>query len=542
MLSAYLDDDLSHQERELVEAAVAADDQVAWRLESLRQTVQLLSNLPDIAPTRSFMLNESMVGDITTARRQAAARRRAQTPATVPALATPHQNTLPATGGYPSTTHMGTHTGETSSGLGTRFRAGWRAFWHGGNPLLRNLATVSLVLTIFVAGADTLLTQPASPASPRAVIMQQEPQAASAPAGEAAAMPDMAADSAAEAEIAASDMTGDTAAEQPGADDTDLAASEPTSEQSAGAVAIMRSMPADDATPATEQDQETEEPAAIAAMAEPALATPALADGATGDAEAGAPTQELAPIEEATIAETTGEEDAGAIDEGGFGDADIAAPLILQGEATGMGSGGDGTAGGMGGGGGGDEPGPRGGGRDGDGTTSSEFVPTTPDPSAAFATGMLTESTTEESLVESATESAPEARIAADDEASIGDAEKFDADEAQDTESSTLAATSLPTEDSIAENSTAGQETDAPVEEAERVAILAAPPAAATETATSAVSAPAPTGQESEQPSPVTESGQPVPTSELGRVLTWIQWGLMVVAATFGLLWWRSRD
>src|SRR5262245_17931765 len=56
LLSAYIDGEVTEQERALVEAAIAADEEVAWRLDSLRQTVSLLHDLPELALPRSFTL------------------------------------------------------------------------------------------------------------------------------------------------------------------------------------------------------------------------------------------------------------------------------------------------------------------------------------------------------------------------------------------------------------------------------------------------------------------------------------------------------
>ena len=63
LLSAYIDNAVTEQERNLVEAAVAADAEVAWRLDTLQQTVQLLHALPELALPRSFTIQESFLLD-----------------------------------------------------------------------------------------------------------------------------------------------------------------------------------------------------------------------------------------------------------------------------------------------------------------------------------------------------------------------------------------------------------------------------------------------------------------------------------------------
>ncbi|MEZ4863181.1 MAG: hypothetical protein R3C14_17815 [Caldilineaceae bacterium] len=58
LLSAYIDDAVTEEERTLIESAIAADPKVAWQVESLRQTVHLLQTLPALALPRSFTLDE----------------------------------------------------------------------------------------------------------------------------------------------------------------------------------------------------------------------------------------------------------------------------------------------------------------------------------------------------------------------------------------------------------------------------------------------------------------------------------------------------
>ena len=69
LLSAYLDDAVTDQERVLVEAAVATDRNIAWRLETLKHTILLLNGLPEMAVPRSFALQQAQVGDVLSERR-----------------------------------------------------------------------------------------------------------------------------------------------------------------------------------------------------------------------------------------------------------------------------------------------------------------------------------------------------------------------------------------------------------------------------------------------------------------------------------------
>jgi len=56
MLSAFIDNVLPENEHKFVEAAIKADAEVAWRVQSLRQTVAYLNELPELALPRSFAL------------------------------------------------------------------------------------------------------------------------------------------------------------------------------------------------------------------------------------------------------------------------------------------------------------------------------------------------------------------------------------------------------------------------------------------------------------------------------------------------------
>lgn len=61
LLSAYLDGEVTAQERAQVERALAQDPETAWRLESLQQTVTLVKALPRVNLPRSFTLREADV-------------------------------------------------------------------------------------------------------------------------------------------------------------------------------------------------------------------------------------------------------------------------------------------------------------------------------------------------------------------------------------------------------------------------------------------------------------------------------------------------
>jgi hypothetical protein len=163
LLSAYLDGVVSAEEKVLIEAAVATEPGIAWRLETLRQTVQLLRTLPEVALPRSFALSEASlaVGQDGVAALQSA-------PVMHPRIDIPQ----PA----------------------TRWRAlleAWRAFWQMGSPMLRNAAAVSfalfLVLTVGDFGFDNVLSKPRAANRPTLAVSISTPvQAASVERAEGA--------------------------------------------------------------------------------------------------------------------------------------------------------------------------------------------------------------------------------------------------------------------------------------------------------------------------------------------------------------------
>ncbi len=72
LVAAYVDGDVTTEERQRVEAAMATSEQVAWEVNTLRQTVELLQDLPSVPLPRSFTLTEDQVADVLQERRSLA--------------------------------------------------------------------------------------------------------------------------------------------------------------------------------------------------------------------------------------------------------------------------------------------------------------------------------------------------------------------------------------------------------------------------------------------------------------------------------------
>lgn len=154
LLSAYLDDEVTVEERALVEAAIAADPAIAWQVESLRQTVQLLQALPPLALPRAFTL------DTVTAEGQVIkAVTVVQAEPVQPRAVNPRPVAKPTTAEQQNTW--------------------WQWFlqiWQGGNLQLRNAAAVAftLLIVLFASNrlvAPTYLRSPAAIPAPAAKVV-----------------------------------------------------------------------------------------------------------------------------------------------------------------------------------------------------------------------------------------------------------------------------------------------------------------------------------------------------------------------------------
>lgn len=156
LLSAYLDEAVTAEEKLLIEAAVADEPALAWRLETLRQTVQLVRMLPAIALPRSFTLNQ------------------------LPGVA--HQPAA-ALAGASSARRPATAMPQPAGGLAALWQ-GWRSFWQLGSPLLRNAAAVSLALFLFLVVGDAVGSTPFGqrPESATAPVAAEAPAPAALPA------------------------------------------------------------------------------------------------------------------------------------------------------------------------------------------------------------------------------------------------------------------------------------------------------------------------------------------------------------------------
>ncbi len=288
LLSAYIDNAVTAQERKLVEAASAADAEIAWRLDSLRQTVNLLHGLPEIPLPRSFVLQESQVMEAAPPRRPAS---RAQ-------------------------------SGSTS--FLDRFSRGWRSFWQPGNPVLRNAAAAALVLLLVLAGGDALLGDLSfgrglqAPAGGDLAMSEAAPIQFAEPAAEAemaeVAPVQAAADTAEEAAAIIEEDAVDNVADASAEDDAPALAEEPPAESETALAA--QAAPQPQATPEAQPTARIldEPPAAAAAMAQPgpsggelppdvAAAEEAMIFGALGiggeDGRGGAPGPRAAAPQEA---------------------------------------------------------------------------------------------------------------------------------------------------------------------------------------------------------------------------------------------------
>ncbi|MCE7983587.1 MAG: hypothetical protein DYG89_20635 [Caldilinea sp. CFX5] len=163
LLSAYLDEQVTAEERALVEAAMATDPAIAWQVDSLRQTVHLLQTLPPLALPRSLSL-EAILAEA----------RAAETPAPFQAEAVktsaPHQPV--------KRTVVKTPTIEEPE---TSWWQWFLQLWQGGNLQLRNAAAVALTLFFVLFAGDRFLvsTRPLVEVTPNAAPVVLTSSAAS---------------------------------------------------------------------------------------------------------------------------------------------------------------------------------------------------------------------------------------------------------------------------------------------------------------------------------------------------------------------------
>jgi anti-sigma factor RsiW len=309
LLSAYLDDEVDAGERRLLEQAIATDPGVAWRLESLRATVQLLHELPALALPRSFVLSPAQAGQ-----------HAAEPVAIAPSPAPLRQPT--ATPPRPRSI--------AEPGFWARWGAAWQDFWRAGNPALRNAMAASFAAFLVLLVAPALL-------GPRPGLLQQEqvvlqdqalfsesdarkiaPAAAAYPAPEEAqgAQPDLAQAEPNQADIATSSQQ-DTGAQPTGAAPAIVLAEAPDRR---GAAYATSSQPPAVAAPALNMPPAERESARTAPSAgAPAAAPAGPAPDALSAAAAPAPppagdmavAAALAPAEvDVAAAQTSGGEPA----------------------------------------------------------------------------------------------------------------------------------------------------------------------------------------------------------------------------------------
>jgi anti-sigma factor RsiW len=200
LLSAYIDNAVTDQERAIVDAALATDPQVRWRLAALRHTVQLLNELPMVALPRSFTLKESQVADVLATRKASVAQ-----PQVVQLTAAPRPIRQP-----------------DRSNRWSDLLAQWRDIWASGNPYLRNAAAATLVLFLLITGTVTLDRAASMPATAELAVSTAGSQEDAAPVAMAPRTPAEAGVTASEAvaltpamkEVAIEDMAVEESAQE----------------------------------------------------------------------------------------------------------------------------------------------------------------------------------------------------------------------------------------------------------------------------------------------------------------------------------------
>jgi hypothetical protein len=142
LLSAYIDNAVSEEERALIQRAVLEDASVAWRLATLQETVRLLRNLPVLQAPRSFVLTADQVGQP------------AREPAPIAGVVTmePHRKT-------DVMSDVRTAAPSPQVRKWKELFEGWRRFWRAGSPAWRNAMAASMALLLVTLILPALLTK-----------------------------------------------------------------------------------------------------------------------------------------------------------------------------------------------------------------------------------------------------------------------------------------------------------------------------------------------------------------------------------------------
>jgi anti-sigma factor RsiW len=166
LLSAYIDNVVSDAERALIEQAVHEDTTVAWRLATLRETVNLLRTMPVLQAPRSFTLTVEQLSQPT------------HTPALVPGVIVADQRTA---------THVQPTKSAQKPGRWPALLERWRGFWQTGSPVWRNAMAASMALLLVMVVVPAFLSnrgQVDQLAAPVAIVRDGAPAAESIVASE----------------------------------------------------------------------------------------------------------------------------------------------------------------------------------------------------------------------------------------------------------------------------------------------------------------------------------------------------------------------
>jgi len=158
LLSAYIDNAVSDHERALVETAVNENASVAWRLATLRETVNLLRAMPVLQAPRPFVLTPQQVGQ------------QVREPALVPGVLVADSRRTPET--RPSA--------PARPGRWAELLERWRGFWQAGSPVWRNAMATSMALLLVMIVAPAFLGysgQPEQMAAPAVMVREAAPAA-----------------------------------------------------------------------------------------------------------------------------------------------------------------------------------------------------------------------------------------------------------------------------------------------------------------------------------------------------------------------------
>jgi|GEM_PF-6485581 len=161
LLSAYIDNDVSEEERFLIELAIENEPQVAWEIATLQQTVSMLNNLSESdLPLFTKPLKKTPLEPSSAKLYQVKS-----SPVKIVSHNKMRRRGLGKLDIVPSKKRVGLgfanklhDTNRVTKSLHQNFKLAQQIFWQLGSPFWRGVAIVGFILLLLLLGSDLLLS------------------------------------------------------------------------------------------------------------------------------------------------------------------------------------------------------------------------------------------------------------------------------------------------------------------------------------------------------------------------------------------------